>query len=175
MNLRKQVYLDIVTQLKTHAATTGKIVWFDLWNNQVERFSGENPFPFPAVFIDFGTIVWFEDNGGWQRGDCTIKVIVLQEDFAESYDESTSAGTALRLLDLPELIFQALQNFAGTNFNRLVRVQDEADVDHDHVRVDTVSFNCTVWDGSLAPENQYTDHMVENLEVIPDNTIYLES
>lgn len=167
----KATYLDLITRLKTHTSTTGKIAWYDLWNNQPNNMDKEDPFPYPAVFFDFGTINWREVQYGVQEGDCTLRIIVVQDDYANSDDSSNNQASALSVLDLLQDINKALNGYSSTHLRRLVRTASTIDSDHDASRIDIIEYQCTMLDCSTST-NIYTATQLTGADiVVTPNTV----
>ncbi len=104
-----------------------------LWNNQV-RLSEEGqqiPFTFPAVFIDFPTIVWQQMGKGVQNTEVmVVRLYVCYESFHTSENEED-----LEIFTLREDVYMALQDFKPTASSKLQRIAEQTDPNHTNVYV----------------------------------------
>ena len=133
--MKKQLYLDIVTRLKTilNDDETPAPVFkhFDLWNRQVEFMEQETPFEFPAVFIEFMPHNWETMGKRRLQSDIRIRLHIVTRWFAQTADYSPDSAEALEYLDLVNKVTACLQGADMTDSNAFVRVSSIPN--HNHV------------------------------------------
>ena len=113
-----------------------RIKHIDLWNRQVEFLDQEVPFPRPAVFFEFGEILWDGLNCGRgvvYRGKCPVILHIVTDWSGQvGLDEKQ-----LEDLELPDIIASALEGLKGEGFDSFQRYSSIPNHDHEEV-VETV-------------------------------------
>jgi hypothetical protein len=146
--MKKQLYLDIVTRLKTIVAEDGTPVFnhFDLWNRQVEFLEQETPFATPAVFVEFMTHSWNTQGRKRQNAEITIRIHIVTRHFGNTADYNPQHLQALDYLNLTSLVFASLQGASMSRSNALVRIMSVPN--HNHVGyLDSIEvYKTNIWD-----------------------------
>jgi hypothetical protein len=97
-----------------------------LWRNQIERENVEQPFNYPAVFIEFLTSNYMEaSSGAFQQLDLTVRLHICFESYK---DED------LDILRLTQAVFSAVQGKQFGLFGKLKRRNEEQNFDHPNVQ-----------------------------------------
>lgn len=119
--------LLLYNSLKTDLEAISGIKHVDLWRNQLERESVENPFLYPAIFIQFMPSEYRDKgkNGLTQEYDLMVRLHICFESYA---DTDTS------ILTLVDSVFQTVQTKQYGYFGKLLRRSEEQDFDHDNVQ-----------------------------------------
>jgi hypothetical protein len=120
--------LTLYNSLKTDLGAITGIKHVALWNNQLERENEENPFLYPAIFIELLPST-FRDKGKQavsQEYDMTVRLHVCFESYL---DEDT---TILTLLDS---VWQTVHNKQYSTFGKLLRRNEEQNYDHPNVQI----------------------------------------
>ena len=74
--MRKELYAAIVAKLKQDVP---EVVHIDLWNHNVEFIEQEEGWERPAVFVEFGSIVWEPNVGSGYRGNGLVRLHVVTD------------------------------------------------------------------------------------------------
>jgi len=110
--------------------TVEEIKTIALWRNQIEREDIENPFLYPAVFIEFLTSNYMESSSkAYQSLELTVRLHICFESYK---DED------LDVLRLTQQVYSTMQlkNYAGTNgkFGAMKRRNEEQNFDHPNIQ-----------------------------------------
>lgn len=157
--MKKQLYLDIVEQLKTITSADGEQLFqhFDLWNQQVAFLEENTSFNLPAVFVEFTQHTWQTLGNRKQCADLTIRLHIVTQWFSDTADYVPEEFMlkAVEYLDIIDKVFAVMQNFAPTNANAWMRTRSIPN--HDHGRyVDSIEeYVCNIVDTSAVPQPQY--------------------
>lgn len=111
-----------------------------LWNNQINLSEkGEQiPFLFPAVFIDFPSILWTQIGQGRQNAQLTTRVYCVYESFATDENEED-----LTVFDFFNDVYLAVQDFKPTQSGKLQRISEQTDIVHTNIYVWVMDFLST--------------------------------
>lgn len=122
-------------------------LWNEQLNEEVEKL--EHAFNFPAVFIEFGDVVWIDKTDGLQEGQL---LITLHQGFHVLEDEK------ITVLDDIDLIYRALQGFVNPLnpgcYSKLKRVAERQPLNFGNVQDWEVDFMTTVTDTSGLRKNK---------------------
>jgi hypothetical protein len=145
-------------------ARVPEIKTIDLFNNQFERESKNNPVKFPCCFIEFENFDWKSQSGGIQIGNLVVKFHI----GFETYKTNNSSGRPdesndIDFLDLIEKIHTSINMFNTENFNPLLRVTEQQNTDHDNVLTWVVSYSTMITDDGA--ERRFADQLIN---MIPD-------
>lgn len=157
--MKKQLYLDIVEQLKTITSADGEQLFqhFDLWNQQVAFLEENTSFNLPAVFVEFTPHTWQTLGNRKQCADLTIRLHIVTQWFSDTADYVPEEFMlkAVEYLDIIDKVVASMQNFAPTNANAWMRTRSIPN--HDHGRyVDSIEeYVCNIVDTSAVPHPQY--------------------
>jgi len=148
--MRKAFYKGIKNKLKAITDSNGDQVFkhFDLWNQNVEFIEQENPFDVPAIFIEITPLKWNQQGFNKQDADAVLRIHIVTPWYAQTADYSPMEDEMLDYLDLPDLVVNALANFAPAAGNKMMRTNSITN--HNHERyVDSVEeYICNVIDTS---------------------------
>ncbi len=152
--------LTLYNSLKTDLVAINGIKHVALWNNQLERENEENPFLYPAIFIEFLPST-FRDKGKFavsQEYDMTVRLHVCFESYL---DEDT---TILTLLDS---VWQTVHTKQYDIFGKLLRRNEEQNFDHPNVQVYIQDY------ATLGNDNKTTDTTTATLAPVITGDIVL--
>lgn len=125
--MRKQIFLAICKRLKE---AVPDILYLDLWNNNVAMLAGGAVWPTPAVFVEFETIEWRQQNNGARRGDVAIRLHVVTRHIPTNGAEDSRMEASLAYLDLLDRINAAIQGLRGENFAGFMLTTSATNHDH---------------------------------------------
>lgn len=120
--------LTLYNSLKTDLLAITGIKHVALWRNNLERENVENPFLYPAIFVEFLPSN-YRDKGKLavsQEYDLTVRLRIAFESYK---DEDTD------VLTLVDSVWQTVQNKQYGTFGKLLRRNEEQDFDHDNVQI----------------------------------------
>lgn len=119
--------LTLYTGLKADLTAISGIKYVALWNNQLERESIEQPFLYPAIFIEFLPSN-FRDKGNKassQEYDLTVRLHICFESYK---DEDTD------ILTLKQNVWQTVHRKQYGVFGNLMRRNEEQNFDHPNIQ-----------------------------------------
>lgn len=120
--------LTLYNSLKTDLGAITGIKHVALWNNQLERENEENPFLYPAIFIEFMASN-YRDKGKLavsQEYDMNVRLHICFESYL---DEDTT------ILDLTDSVWQTVHSKQCGTFGKLLRRNEEQNFDHPNVQI----------------------------------------
>ena len=125
--MRKQIYKAICERILQQVSEVKHI---DLWNNNIAVLSGGAVWPRPAVFVEFETIEWRQQQNRVRMADVAVRLHVVTD--AVSYNGSTDPkqDTALAFLDLLNKVNTAMQGLRGENFAGFMLTTSATNHDH---------------------------------------------
>jgi hypothetical protein len=98
-----------------------------LWRNQLERENEEQPFLYPAIFVEFLPSN-YQDKGNKaqsQQYDLTVRLHICFESYE---DEDTT------ILTLVDSVWQAIHKKQYGTFGQLLRRNEEQNFDHSNIQ-----------------------------------------
>ena len=131
---------------------------YDLFKEQEDPDTGmpkKHPFKMPAILIDF-------ENEYTEEGDNTsnirmvLKLHFLQEDYANSAQNSSNKGKAFELLDFIEYTNTLLHGHQFAQ-GKLIRKRWTPEFDGSNVRHDIVEYELTTKDNSTSNQAKYDE------------------
>ena len=125
--MRKQIYKAICDRISQQVPEVKHI---DLWNNNIAVLSGGAVWPRPAVFVEFETIEWRQQQNRARMADIAVRLHIVTD--AVSYNGSTDPkqDTALAFLDLFNKVNAAMQGLRGENFAGFMLTISATNHDH---------------------------------------------
>ena len=125
--MRKQIYKAICDRISQQVPEVKHI---DLWNNNIAVLSGGAVWPRPAVFIEFETIEWRQQQNRVRMADIAVRLHIVTD--AVSYNGSTDPkqDTALAFLDLLNKVNAAMHGLRGENFAGFMLTTSATNHDH---------------------------------------------
>lgn len=125
--MRKQIFTAIAQRL---ADRIPEIRFIDLWNNNITTLNGGATWPLPAVFVEFETIEWRQQNNAARRGDVAVRLHIITRAIATHGHNDTKQSEALAFLDLIDSINAAMQGLRGENFAGFMLTTSATNHDH---------------------------------------------
>ncbi len=133
VGIRKQLYQDIILQLKLITTGTPEVQvfkHFDIWNNQIQFIEQEPAFKRPAIFIEFLPIQWQQLSRGRKQADAVVRLHIVTDTKKRTADSSPQQEDALLYLGYPDpvnaFMFRFSQPYAGRPNNTA------SETDHNH-------------------------------------------
>ena len=125
--MRLQIYKAICNRL---TAQVPDIKHIDLWNNNIAVLSGGAVWPRPAVFVEFETIEWRQQQNRARMADIAVRLHIVTD--AVSYNGSTDPkqNSALAFFDLINKVNAAMQGLRGDNFAGFMLTTSATNHDH---------------------------------------------
>lgn len=127
--MRKQIFKAIAEAV---AAVPG-VGFVDLWNNQVQTLNGGAAFPFAAVFVEFETLEWKQQNMGARRGSLAVRLHVVTRAVATHGHTDPRINEALAVFDLLDAVNAAMQDLRGPGFSGFML--SASATNHDHAEI----------------------------------------
>lgn len=140
--MRKQIFKAIADAV---AAVPG-VGFVDLWNNQVQTLNGGTAFPLAAVFIEFETVEWKQQNMGARRGALAVRLHVVTRAVATHGHNDPRINDALAVFDLLDNINAAMQAMRGANFSGFMLTASATNHDHAEIVENVERYICGVQD-----------------------------
>jgi hypothetical protein len=127
---KKLLYTGLKADLLTVATTkaNGDSMFFktvELWRNNLERENEEQPFLYPACFIEFLPSTYKELTLGIQQYDMIVRLHICFESYL---DED------IDILELVEATFSKVQEKQYEYFGKLLRREETQNFDHPNVQ-----------------------------------------
>lgn len=149
--MRAELYKVIKDKISSEAAF---VEWVDLDRGQLDNGERELALSLPSVLIGFETIPYSEQaSRGEQRGTVTVSITLVQENFKDSFEGSSEVDESLELLQNVDALYRILQGHRGTFFTALTRTSVEKTQYDQHLVIDTILFQTTVFDQTVKDRN----------------------
>lgn len=134
-----------------------------LWNNQINNHIGtdnrENPWRWPAVFIEFSDIDWDDIGEGVQQSDVEI---TLHQAYKTLKDEDPD------LFQFVCKVHVAVNGYTEPEFTALNRLEETQDVNHDNVIDWQTVYKTKVLDGTGYRHNDSSEATINTLTINVD-------
>ena len=141
--MRKEIFTAIAEKL----LTVPGITYVDLWNDNGAHFAGGSVYPLPAVFIEFETIEWHQQNNKAKRGDINVRLHIFQRVIKGIHGSQDPAmAEALARFDLLESITAAMQGLRGENFAGFMHTISATNHAHEEIVEDVECFRTSAQD-----------------------------
>ena len=98
-----------------------KVLWVDLWHNQVGFLDREHPFPTPSVFLAFRSLDIQDLGEHVQNVNFQVDMYFFYETFLDTYQGAYNQSDALVYLDTISDLYNLFHGFTGDSFNALRR------------------------------------------------------
>ncbi len=125
--MRKQIYQAICERLHEK---TPDVAYIDLWNNNIAVLTGGAVWPRPAVFVEFETVEWRQQQQGARRGDVAVRLHIVTDHIVTNGSQDNRQEAALAYFDLIDRINAAMQGLRGENFAGLMLTTSATNHDH---------------------------------------------
>lgn len=141
--MRKQIFTAIAEKL----LTVPGITYVDLWNDNGSHFAGGAVYPLPAVFIEFDTIDWRQQNNAAHRADINVRLHILNRATAGLHGSQDPAmAEALARFDLLDRVNAAMQGLRGENFAGFMHTVSATNHAHAEIVEDVECFRTSAQD-----------------------------
>ena len=138
----------------------------DLWNEQIDQLTQQQPFLTPAVFVEFLPIIWTKLGKGVQRAETQIRLHIVSATLATV--SSQYKEQALYRLRLTKAVQAAFVGFNGPTdaeglmFGTFVHIQSETDHNHTDICEDIETWQtlCIDASGAISDGTVETPHKV---------------
>ena len=146
----KQIFLDlrdIILEIKD--SNNNQIIkYFDLWNRQLDFLAEDSPADYPAVYLELLPVEWQNLTLGIQEADLEFRLHIATRWYGQTYSTAPQEVTSEQLdyLNLPSVIFKALQNSTITNCNSIIRTATEFDHNHENYIETIETYKCHIID-----------------------------
>ncbi len=140
--------LDAFNAIKTQVETVTDVKTVRLFNSQIDNEERENPFKYPAVFIEFQEILWNKAIRNVKTGEATITLHIA----VESYKTETESLPAV--LALAAKIHVAIDGFGGGCFTEFALQAERQDTDHDNCIVWQIDYQTELTEGASDPRER---------------------
>lgn len=166
--------------------------WIDLWNNQIDNLSEENPIRFPAVFIEIATD-WQPEYNNTKRGTAAIKIYIVQETLgmdtyttnlpplgtgAPATIHATGQTQAFAQIAFIDTLNDYLQGYSSISiitppfngyamFYPLENTSSRHDTNTNELRIDTLDYTCELMKATDDPTNLPTTAIITDTLVNP--------
>ena len=125
--MRLQIYKTICDRLTTQVPD---IKHLDLWNNNIAVLSGGAVWPRPAVFVEFETIEWRQQQNRARMADIAVRLHIVTDAVSYNGNTDPKQDTALAFLDLLNKVNAAMQGLRGENFAGFMLTTSATNHDH---------------------------------------------
>lgn len=125
--MRLSIYKAICKRLSEQVPDIKHI---DLWNNNIAALSGGAVWPRPAVFVEFETIVWRQQQNRARIADPTIRLHIVTDALAYNGCKDPKQDAALEFLILINKVNAAMQGLRGENFAGFMLISSATNHDH---------------------------------------------
>ena len=130
--MRKEFYLALGSALKE--VGDGAIKYVDLWNHNVEFIEQEDACERPAVFVEFGRIIWDSLMGGREwRGRCEVRLHVVTDWKGSSNYDSENLEESLSVFDLLKEIQLKVTGMSGETFCNVRFIASDTNHNHEDI------------------------------------------
>ena len=141
--MRKEFYLALGSELKE--VGDGAIKYVDLWNHNVEFIEQEDAWERPAVFVEFGRIIWDSLMGGREwRGRCEVRLHVVTDWKGSSNYDSENLEESLSVFDLLKEIQLKVTGMSGETFCNVRFIASDTNHNHEDIveNIEVYSVTC---------------------------------
>lgn len=125
--MRKQIFTAICKRL---AEKIPELRFIDIWNNNVTLLNGGATWPLPAVFVEFETIEWRQQNNAARRGEVAIRLHIITRAVTTHGHTDSKQTEALAFFDLIDRVNAAMQGLRGDNFAGFMLTTSATNHDH---------------------------------------------
>lgn len=125
--MRKQIYKAICERISQQVS---EVKHLDLWNNNIAVLSGGAVWPRPAVFVEFETIEWRQQQNRARMADIAVLLHIVTDAVSYNGNTDPKQDTALAFLDLLNKVNAAMQGLRGENFAGFMLTTSATNHDH---------------------------------------------
>ena len=126
----------------------------DRWNQNVEFIDQDSPWPRPAVFVEFGTVVWEPYKGPivGHVGKGTVSLHLITDWAGSAADGSSTQEDALRDLEFAEEIEKVVNGLAGQSFRNIRLVESHPNNNHEDI-IETVDVYAVTFERTFGEDD----------------------
>ncbi len=126
----------------------------DRWNQNVEFIDQDSPWPRPAVFVEFGPIIWdpFKGVVFGQIGRGTVSLHLITDWHGSAADGSRNQGEALDDLRFAAAIEKVVIGLVGRSF-RNVRLTDSRPNNNQEDIIETVDVYAVTFERTFGEDD----------------------
>ena len=148
--MRKQLYNEI----KDAILAINAIKFVDVWNSQLDDEDNYEPFAKPAVFIENNEIDWSTIGNKVQDGDMSFTLHIVTKNYGNTHSTAPAeiVDEQLNFLDIPDLIFVAMQNLRPTNCSNIIRTKTKFDSRHKNCLDTQETYKLTIRNSLASPK-----------------------
>lgn len=125
---------QIIGAISDTLAGTG-VTHIQLWNQDIQFLNEGQPFPTPAVFIEFMPVQWQTNKEG----------VIYTNDAQISIHCVTHVTQEDLRFRIASLLRKAVTSIKGQNFSRLIPFQDDTNHNHAELIEDIYTFRLRIW------------------------------
>ena len=125
--MRLTIYEAICNRISTQVP---EIKHIDLWNNNVAALSGGAVWPRPAVFVEFETIEWRQQQNRVRMADVAVRLHIVTDAISCNGHNDKRQHAALSFLRLINKVNAAMQGLNGNNFASFMLTTSATNHDH---------------------------------------------
>lgn len=165
--MRLQIYKAICKRL---ADRVPDIKYLDLWNNNIASISGGAVWSRPAVFIEFETIEWHQQQNRTRMADIAVRLHIVTDTVSYNGSTDEKQDSALAFFDLLNRINSAMQGLRGDNFTGFMLTTSATNHDHAEL-IESVERYITRAQDTSALNTNIQPTCISNLKITQDSAI----
>lgn len=146
-----EFYLALCRALKESPVDVKHI---DRWNQNVEFIDQDSPWPRPAVFVEFGTVIWDPYKGPvfGQIGKGTVSLHLITDWGGSAADGSRTQLDALRDLEFAEAVEKVVNGLKGGSFRNIRLVESHPNNNHEDI-IETVDVYAVTFERTFGEDD----------------------
>lgn len=113
----------------------GIIRHIDLWNQNVAFIDEDEPWDRPAVFIEFGPIIWdpYKGHANGMVGKGELRLHIVTDWKGSAADGSPAREETLEDFHLPNIILKKVRDIRGRTFRNIIPLRTETNHNHQEI------------------------------------------
>lgn len=146
--MRLQIYKAICERITSQLPDIKHI---DLWNNDIASLSGGAVWPRPAIFVEFETIEWRQQQNRVRMADIALRLHIVTDAVPYNGNSDPKQDSALAFFDLLNKVNSAMQGLRGENFAGFMLTTSATNHDHAELIESVERYISRVQDTSAIP------------------------
>ena len=146
--MRLQIYKAICERITSQLPDIKHI---DLWNNDIASLSGGAVWPRPAIFVEFETIEWRQQQNRVRMADIAVRLHIVTDAVPYNGNSDPKQDSALAFFDLLNKVNSAMQGLRGENFAGFMLTTSATNHDHAELIESVERYISRVQDTSAIP------------------------
>ena len=146
--MRLQIYKAICERITSQLPDIKHI---DLWNNDIASLSGGAVWPRPAIFVEFETIEWRQQQNRVRMADIALRLHIVTDAVPYNGNSDPKQDSALAFFDLLNKVNSAMQGLRGENFAGFMLTTSATNHDHAELIESVERYISRVQDTSARP------------------------